>query len=140
MINVFDFLYYCLYRIFTLVKRVGEKDENLASLLYSLMLSTNTITLSLLPLKFIIPKGFFAEFPLNVLFYIIFITVFIIWYFVCKHYFLKKENYVRIISHYEEKYPTEKIRFAIIGITFFILTPTVFITIAIWLSHIKWHL
>lgn len=66
MIMFFEFLYYCLYRVFALVKRVGEKDENLASLLYSLLLSTNTIML-FFPLKFIIPKGALTPFPYNII-------------------------------------------------------------------------
>ena len=38
MIKIFEYLYYCQYRMFALVKRIGEKDENLASLFYSLLL------------------------------------------------------------------------------------------------------
>src|SRR4051812_34573417 len=101
MKGVFEFLYYCLYRVFALVKRVGEKDENLASSMHSVLLSTYTIVL-FFPLKFIIPKGALTPFPYNILTKVSFFIVFFVWYFICKYYFLKKENYIRIISHYEE--------------------------------------
>lgn len=129
----FEFLYYCLYRVFTLVKRVGEKDENLASSIYAVLLSTNTIVL-LFPLKFIIPKGSLTPFPYNFLTKAFFFVIFFIWYFICKNYFLKKENYIRIISHYEERFPTKKKQMALIGIAYFLLTPLIFIILAMWLS------
>ena len=97
----FEFLYYCLYRMFTLIKRVGEKDENLASSFFSILLSTTTITL-FFPLRFIIPKGFFTPRPYDVLLKFTLGSIFIIWYFICKYYFLKKENYLRIIASYEK--------------------------------------
>ena len=132
--RVFEFLYYCLYRIFALVKRVGEKDQNLASSFYAILLSTNTITF-FFPLKFIITKGTFTPYPYNILIKAIFASIFFIWYFICKNYFLKKENYIRIIEHYEGKYADNKVLMAIIGIVYFILTPLTFITLAIWLSR-----
>ena len=136
---IFEFLYYCLYRVFNLVKRVGEKDEELASSLYSILLSTNTIAF-FSPLKFIIPKGALTPFPYNVLIKVVFISIFFIWYFICKNYFLKKDNCRRIILYYDGKYANKKAQLAIIGITFFILTPSVFICLATWLSRIEWHL
>ncbi len=134
MINVFEFVYYCLYRVFTLVKRVGEKDENLASSIYSVLLSTNTIVL-FFPLKFIIPKGALTPFPYNILTKVSFFIVFFVWYFICKYYFLKKENYIRIISHYEERFLGKKKQMALIGIAYFLLTPLIFIVLATWLSR-----
>ena len=139
MINVFEFLYYSLYRVFKLVKRVGERDENLASSFFSILLSTNTIAV-FFPLKFIIAKGTFTPYPYNVLIKVMFAFVFFIWYFICKYYFIKKENYIRIIEHYESKYPDKKVQMAIIGIVYFILTPLTFISLAMWLSGIEWHL
>ena len=134
MKRAFEFLYYCLYRMFALIKRVGEKDENLASLFYSVLLSTNMITF-LLPLKFIIPKGALTPFPYNVLTKAILIVIFFIWYFVCKYYFLKKENYVRIISHYEERFPNKKKQIAVIGIFYSIATFLSFYITAIYLAN-----
>lgn len=136
---IFEFLYYCLYRIFALIKRVGEKDENLASLFYSILLSTNSIMI-FFPLKFIIPKGTFTPPPYNVLIKIILGSVFFIWYFVCKYYFLKKENYIKIITHYENKYEGQNKRMALVGITYSLITFISFISLAMVLSRINWHL
>jgi hypothetical protein len=130
MMKIFEFLYYCLYRIFALVKRVGEKDENLASSFYAVLLSTNVLSLLLLS-KLIIPLNLINQYLLKGSFFIIFF----IWYFVCKHYFLKKENYFRIISHYEEMFPGKKKQMALIGIAYFLLTPLTFIVLATWLSR-----
>ena len=65
MKNIFEFLYYCLYRMFALIKRVGVKDENLASLFYSILLFTNILTLSLF-FKFPATARLYrVAFPLN---------------------------------------------------------------------------
>src|SRR5437868_111906 len=107
MKRIFDFLYYCLYRVFKLVKRVGEKDENLASLFYSILLSTNTLMI-LFFLKFLIPKYLLSKDPHNILLKLISSSVFFIWYFYCKHYFLNKRNYLEVINIYEKKYGSKK--------------------------------
>jgi hypothetical protein len=134
MKRAFEFLYYCLYRVFALVKRVGEKDENLASSFYAILLSTNTIVL-FFPLKFIIPKGALTPFPYNVLTKVIFIAIFFVWYFICKYYFLKKENYLRIISFYENEYEGRNTQMAIIGTLYSLFTFSSFIGLAMWLSR-----
>lgn len=126
MVNILGFLYYCQYGVFALIKRVGEKDENLASLLYSLLLSTNTIVF-LFPLKFTIPKGALNPFPYNILKKAIFIAIFFVWCFLCKHYFLKKENYDSIITLYEKKFLGKKKQISQIGITYFLLSLLTFI-------------
>jgi len=134
---MFEFLYYCLYRMFALIKRVGEKDENLASLFYSILLSTNT-GLILFVLRYIVPKGFFLQYPYNVLPKLMYVSILFIWYFVCKFYFLKKENYIRIIDHYENKYESQNKRMALIGITYSLITFISFISLAMFLSRINW--
>ncbi len=139
MIKLFDFLYYCLYRMFALFKRVGEKDENLTSSFFSILLTTNTIML-FFPLKFIIPKGFFNSSPLSFFLKIIFIGIFICWYLICKAYFLKNENYKRIISLYDKKYVDVKINIPLLGILYAVCTFISFICLAVILSHMMWHL
>lgn len=124
--------------MFALVKRVGEKDENLASSFYAMLLSTNMIAF-FFPLKFLIPKGSLTPFPYNVLTIMIFISIFFFWNFVCNYYFLKKGNYSRIIENYEGKFPNKKKQLALIGVSYFILTPLIFISMAICLSKITWH-
>lgn len=131
MKNVFEFLYYCLYRVFALVKRVGEKDENLASSFYAVLLSTNVLSVFLL-FKLVIPLNLVHPYLLKGSFFIVFFFL----YFVCKLYFLKKENYIRIISHYEGRFPNKKKQMALIGIAYFLLTPLTFIILAMWLSRI----
>ena len=121
--------------MFALIKRVGEKDENLASSYFSILLSTNTVALCFL-LKFVIPKGLFTTYPYNILIKITLGSVFVIWYFVCKHYFLKKENQIRIIAFYEEEYLEKSISMALMGIIYSLFTFVSFISLAIWLSRL----
>ena len=135
MINLFEFLYYCLYRVFKLVKRVGEKDENLASSFFSILLSTNTIAF-FFPLKFVIRKEFFTPYPYNVLIKAILVSIFFIWYFICKNYFLEKENYARINAYYEIKYEGKNKKMALIGFFYCLFTFISFISLAMWLSRL----
>lgn len=131
----FDFLYYCLYRMLCLIKRVGEKDENLASSFFSILLSTTSIALSF-PLKFIIPKGLFTPYPYDLFIKIALGFIFVIWYFVCKYYFIKTENHVRIIRFYETKHPDKNKKMALFGIFYSLITFTGFISLALWISRL----
>jgi TRAP-type mannitol/chloroaromatic compound transport system permease small subunit len=136
MINVFEFLYYSLYRVFKLVKRVGEKDENLAASFFSILLSTNT-GMILFVLRYIVPKDLFLHHPsYNIFIKLMYVSVFVIWYLICKNYFLKKENYLRIISFYESKYKGRNNQMVIIGVLYSLITFSIFIALAIWLSRI----
>lgn len=125
--------------MFALIKRVGEKDENLASLFYSILLSTNTIAI-FFPLKFIIPKEALTPYPYNVLLKVVLASVFFMWYFICKYYFLNRENYIRIIAHYESKYESQNKRMALIGIMYSLISFISFISLAMFLSRVNWHL
>jgi hypothetical protein len=120
--------------MFTLVKRVGEKDENLTVLLYSLLLSTNTIT-AIFPAKFLIAPGTFTEYPKSVSVKFFLALIFFIWYFICKKYFINKKHYDRIIIHYEKKYSSKSKQFALLGILYFAITVTTFLFLAIVLSR-----
>ncbi len=131
MKRVFEFLYYCLYQVFALVKRVGEKDEVLASSFYAILLSTNVLSLILLS-KLVIHLNLVHQYLLKGSFFIVFFFL----YFICKYYFIKKENYIKIISHYEKKFTNKKKQMILIGIAYFLLTPFVFISLAMWLSKI----
>lgn len=121
--------------MFALIKRVGEKDENLASFFYSVLLSTQSL-MFLFFLRFIITKGFFEHNPYNIILRVSLISVFFIWYFFCKYYFLKKENYKRIIILYEEKYPNKNSKMALIGIFYALLTFISFPVLAAVLSKL----
>ena len=135
MKTIFEFLYYCLYRMFALIKRVGEKDENLASWFYSVLLFTHVLTFSLF-IKFSIKKGIYSE----LIYKGTGILLLLILYYFCKYYFLKKENYIRIINKYEEKYPDKKIIIAIIGIAYSLFTFLSFPATVSILSNISYNI
>lgn len=136
MINVFEFLYYSLYRVFNLVKRVGEKDENLASSFFSILISTNT-GMILFVLRYIVPKDLFLHHPsYNIFIKLMYVLILVVWYFICKNYFLKKGNYLRIVSFYESKYEGRNNQMAIIGVLYSLFTFSSFIGLAMWLSRI----
>ena len=103
--------------MFALIKRVGVKDENLASLFYSILLFTNILTLSLF-FKFTVKDDVYSA----LIFKGTGAGIFLIIYYCCKHYFINTKNYMRMINKYEDKYPDKKIRMAIIGIVYSILT------------------
>ena len=137
--RIFDFLYYCLYRIFNSIKRAEFKDEKLTCILYSILLSTNTIIL-FSTLKFVIPKGMFNNFYMNVLLKLLLIIVFLVFYLFCNNYFIVKNNWIRIITSYDDKYFSRVNYIIWIGIIYPIFTFGSFIGIAILFSRIKWHL
>ena len=120
--------------MFALIKRVGEKDENLASSFYSVLLSTNTGML-LFVLRYVVPIGFFLQFPHNLLLKMFFISILITWNYICKKYFLKKENHLKIVAFYEIKYEGRNMQMALIGIVYSLFTFSSFIGLAMWLSR-----
>lgn len=124
--KVFEFLYYCLYRVFALIKRVGEKDEDLASLFYSVLLSTKTLLLFYF-MRYTDAKNLFFNHPYNRIFTLGMFLIFVMWYFFCKYYFVKKENYKRIISFYESKYEGQNKKMALLGVIYSICTFLLFI-------------
>ncbi len=128
MMKVFEFLYYCLYRMFALIKRVGEKDENLASLFYSVLLSTKSLTLFFI-IRYTDARALFLLSPYNNILKVSMAAVFFIWYFACKSYFLKRGNYIKIIAFYEKKYAGKNQRMAIVGIIYSICTFILFMII-----------
>ena len=137
MRNLFNFLYYCIFRVFKLVKRAGVKDENLASYFFSILLSTNTIMI-FFSLKFIIPKGFFTFNPYNLILKTILIAIFFGWYFICKNYFIKKEKSIGIINFYREK--TNSKKSVCIGVLYIFFSFFMFATSGYLLSRVSWHI
>src|SRR5690606_8178021 len=109
-------------------------DENLAAEFNSALLSTHTIML-FFSLRYIFPKGYLANFPYNIILNSTMASVFVIWYFLCKKYFIKKKNYIRIINKYEEKYPDKKIEMALIGIAYSLFTFLSFYITAVYLAN-----
>ncbi|SNR46913.1 hypothetical protein SAMN04487979_10721 [Flavobacterium sp. ov086] len=132
--RIFDFLFYCLYRMFASIKRVGEKDENLASIFFSVLLSTHSLMIFFLT-RYIFPKGYFSLFPYNIILKLLIGSVFLIWYFICNHYFLKNENYIRIVSFYENIYKEQNRKIAWIGVLYSLATFLVFYVTAVYLAN-----
>ena len=134
MKTIFEFLYYCLYRMFALIKRVGERDENLASQFYSGLLTTNFFCF-LFFLKFVINLSTFNEWLLKGGFF----SLFIVSYIFCNIYFIKKQNYIRIINNYDLKYPDKKNILATVGIIYSMSTFLSFIILVSIISKIKYY-
>lgn len=133
MIKIFDFLYFGLYSMFALIKRVGEEDESLASSFYSILLCTNTF-LFLFVVKWFFGNNFFFQ-PLNRFLSTLFmVVVYLVWYFTCRHYFLKKENFRRILAQYQKNFEVNKWIGSLIGIVYTIITFLSFIILAMCLS------
>lgn len=130
--KLFDFLFYCLYRVFKLIPRQGVKDEDLASFLYFVLLATNTDTVFLFfknraSVEFFKSHSFLAR--------LVFLLPFVFWYFFCKYYFSKKGKGQFIIGNYEGKYHNANGKFVFLGIIYTVVTFSLFITIATLLSR-----
>lgn len=122
--------------MFALVKRVGEKDENLASQFYSILLSTNLIMLFFF-LKFVFPPGLLSKNHLGILLKVFLLAVFVLVYYACKRYFLTKKNYERIIEKYQFQYHNKNKIIALTGAMYALFTFISFLSLAVFLSHIK---
>lgn len=134
MIKLFDFLYYCLYRVFASIKREGEKDERLASTFYSILLSTNLMMI-LFVFKFIIPKVFFSNQMYALLLKGFLCCAFIYIYMYCKRYFLVNGNWKIIKLNFDTKFRSISNKVVIMfGVLYIVLTFTSFIGIALLLS------
>lgn len=120
--------------MFALIKRVGEKDESLASQFYSGLLTTNFFCF-LLFLKFVINLSKFNEWLLKGGFF----SLFIVSYIFCNIYFIKKQNYIRIINNYDLKYPDKKNILATVGIIYSMSTFLSFIILVSIISKIKYY-
>lgn len=110
-----------------------EMMPNGTSLLLTLLLSTNTILFFAIILRFSFTKGFFL--PYDNYIKIFFGSIFFIWYFILKRYFIEKENYILIIEKYDTKYKDKIKLIRIMGFLYLILTPISFIVFAIIISH-----
>lgn len=136
MIRIFEFLFYCLYRMFALIKRQGEKDERLASMFLSILLSIYSVMLFYF-LR-LIGTGVFLKYHwLSVVLRVTFFVVFIVWYFVCKNYFIYSGHHKLIVSFYLRKYLGNEKQFALIGILFSIFTFLLFYIISVYLANGK---
>lgn len=132
--KVLIFLYYALYKLSTIIKRRVAIDHINACNILSVMLSTNTILFFAIILRFSFTKGFFL--PYDNYIKIFFGSIFFIWYFILKRYFIEKENYILIIEKYDTKYKDKIKLIRIMGFLYLILTPISFIVFAIIINRI----
>lgn len=130
---IFELLYYCLYRMFSTVKRVNERNENLASLFFSVLISTNTIMLTF-PIKFLIKKGALDSYLIKLLPFSIIAIIFLFWYYYCDYYFLKKGRYIEVVKIYEKKY--NNFQFAFLGIFYAVVSFVSFFFFAKWIGSV----
>ncbi len=126
--NLFNFLYYCCYRIITSIKRVGYKDEDLASQLFSSILFFNFLVVSFLMIKIIPHRAIKPNIWILILEVLIFTSIF---YF-NNIYFVKRKNYLKIDNFYKEKITKKKS--IVIGILYFFLS-ILFFVLTIKLSN-----
>src|SRR5688500_8789196 len=103
IVRSFEFMYYCLYRAFALVERVEEKDERLASAFYSILLGTKCLLVFFI-LRYTSLRYLFLQAPYSYLLQFTMLCTFIICFFWCKNYFIKKSNHVLIVKYYEDKF------------------------------------
>jgi hypothetical protein len=115
-----------------LIERVGEKNENLASFFYAILLSTNTVML-ILPLKIVFQKDFQDPPLIGYTVKVFLASIFFIWYYMCKRYFLDKGNCSAIIKRYSNN---SKMKMSIIGGIYSAGTFILFISVAMILSKI----
>jgi hypothetical protein len=134
--KLFEFIYYCLYRIIASIKRVGVRDEDVASDLYLAPLICNTLMV-IFPLLRIAPKYLINESILKTISILFVASILIGWQFYCKYYFIKKENYIRIINDYQ--YKIKNVNALIIGILYILLSFVFFVISAKFSSNIEWH-
>lgn len=134
--KLFEFIYYCLYRIITSIKRVGVKNEKLASDLYLVPLICNTLMV-IFPLLKIAPKYLINESILKAISILFVASILIGWQSFCKYYFIKKENYIRISNYYQHRIKNKNS--IIIGILYIVLSFVFFVISAKFSSQIEWH-
>lgn len=128
---IFEFLFYCLYQMSALVKRIGVRNEDIACFFYSLLLFLNT-SVVFFTLRIVIPKGALGIIFNTLAIKLLLVLPFLVWYLICRHYFIKKNNARRIITKNEIKYKNKNM--AIIGVLYFIFSFLAFIGMVLLLS------
>jgi len=119
--------------MFALIKRVGEKDESLASSFYSILLCTNTFMFSFI-LKWFFGDNIFFHSLNGLIATLLFLLVYLAWYFTCKYYFLKKGNFRKILAYYPKKFEFNSWIGPTTGIVYTIVTFVSFIILAMSLN------
>ncbi len=115
--KILNLLYYIVYKVFKLIPRREPIDHVLASSFLAILLTTNIFTGLFL-------SGF-AHYLINqcnVKSHWLVILIFIGCYFLNNWYFIKTENYKRIINIYDEKFKNQLLIVVAVGIIYIIGT------------------
>lgn len=130
----FEFIYYCIYRVFKLFKRSGARDEELASSYFAILLWINTLMIVMFA-RFFIPKGSLNPPLLRYAVVGFLILIFFAWNWFCKNFFVKSNRYITISEFYDARYGDAR-NPVLIGIAYALVTFLSFIGIVSWLSTI----
>ena len=116
--KIFEFFYYCIYRIVLSIKDIREKQENLTAELYFIPLFFNSLMIFF---PFVVISSLVKTVKIPFIFSaIIVLLMFFGLNLFCKNYFIKKNNCERIIKLYQSKIKNRTA--VIIGILYFIFS------------------
>lgn len=134
--KIFEFLYYCIYCAILLIKDIKEKQEKAAYELLYIPLIFNTLMI-FFPLMKIFQESL-VKLNISRIESILFMgLIVVIWSFFCRYYFIKRENYIRIINHYQHRIKNRNA--AIIGVLYILVSFILFVVSAKFSSRIEWH-
>lgn len=131
--KIINFLYYILFKALYQYSDKKEMVPNGVNLLLTMLIATNSLMCTF-PLKFVIPKGFLHPYDGYVKLFLG--SIFFIWFFILKKYFISDKNYVLIIEKYDEQYINSAKLIRFLGFLYIILTPTSFLFLAMFLSRL----
>jgi hypothetical protein len=112
---IIQFLYYIVYRVFKLIPRKESIDYKLASSFCAGLFWLNAITILIL-------AGLFNLIHDAMILKILLVTIFGLFYFFNRWYFIKKENYKTIISLFDTRYQSRDYLIPSLGIIYIIGT------------------
>lgn len=113
--KLLNFLYYSVYRVFALIPRKEPIDHILAATFFSLLFSTNLITLLILGKSLGLDYG---RYDFRLFLILIFVTIYIIF----RWYYIRSGNYKKIIEAGDRRFFLVKYRISMFGIAYLFLT------------------
>lgn len=118
---MFNFIFYCLFKMFALVKRQGVKNESLATSYYAVLVGTNIVSVIV-----IVNKHIPVEIYSKILSIILVLLLFVLLQHLFGHYFLLHDRFKQIISKYSLAANPSQMLYPIIGILYSVLTFLIF--------------
>lgn len=128
--KIINFLYYTIYRVFKLFPRKGFSDHKEACTFFSVLLSTNIITTLIFSLRFL---GIKVDKQYNLIGKLVMLVIFVVGYLICKYYYVNRDNYKKIIAHFEEK-KRSQILYPVLGIGYMLATFSGFLLLAMYIN------